>query len=300
MTEIQIKGTISRVQYRIRKLRVLQILCDDGKVRQVQLSSKMNAVLPNNLEGAEVEGTAYESWTPGFFITNYLGIKEPDVQPVLSYERPVVFVDSQEASINPKLLASLRDFCFDVATASLIGSGADLILSSAIAVQLKSNLDDLASSISDGRLYSELEELQSEYEVPILLIIAQAGRTQMNPASVAGMLASLARVGDRLQVYTFANRPDAMLFIRSLVRQEQLEHHHYPVLKTWRREQGLDRAKLSVLSELPGVGGKTALHVLKEKKTVEAATQMREIDWRRYVSKPKARDIEKVLREPVS
>jgi ERCC4-type nuclease len=122
----------------------------------------------------------------------------------------------------------------------------------------------------------------------------------MNAASVEGSLAYLATTFDRLRIIHRPDRPSASLFLKSLVRREQTEGRHYPVLKEWKRGQNLDQAKLAMIGQLPGIGGRLAAQVLREKKTVEAATQMREIDWRKYTSKPRARDIEKVLREPVA
>lgn len=299
MNDVQIKGTVARVEYHIRKSRVLHIMSMDGHMMAVRLSWKMEKALPSNILGAEVRGTAYEV-QPGEFISNYLPMIEPDTQPLLSVERPIVVFDPQEAQRNRQTVADIRGFGFDIAESPLVGTGADLVVSSRIGVQMKWSLDDLCGSVSDGRLFSEVEELETCYEIPLLLLVGtQADRSHMNPASVEGSLAYLITAFDRLRIIHRPDRPSACLLIRSLVRREQTEGRHYPVLKEWKRTEDLDEAKLRMIAQIPAVGGKTAQRLLHDRKTVEGVVTMPEPDWEKYVPKARRKDVEKVLREPV-
>lgn len=292
---VQIKGTVIDVEYHLIKLRTLWIMQENGTTIQLRLSAKMNQTLPPNIYGAEVRGEAYE-FKLGQYTSEWLAINEPEVDSLLQADRCVCIIDSNEASQNPETVADLRAFNIDIAISPLTGTGADLVPSSRIGIQRKT-YDDLCSSISNGRLFDEMDELASSYEIPILMIEGiEPTHSHMQAPSVEGTLAFICRTIPDVRIVVRPNRYTCSLFIKSLVFGEQTDKHHLPSLKQWKRADNLNLAKLAVVEQLPGFGPRKSRRLLREKERVDEIAQLTEIDLRRYTSKSK--DAAKVLHEP--
>lgn len=291
---MQIKGTVIDVEYHLIKLRTLWVMQENGTTIQLRLTHKMNQTLPPNIYGAEVQGEAYES-KPGQYVSDWLGIHE-EVGSLLQADRCICIFDSNEASQNPETIADLRGWNIDIAVSPLTGTGCDICPSSRIGIQRKT-YDDLCSSISNGRLFDEMDELASSYEIPILMIEGiEATRSHMQAPNVEGTLAFLCRTIPDIRIVVRPNRYTCSLFIKSLVFGEQTDKHHLPSLKQWKRADDLNQAKLAVVEQLPGFGPRKSRRLLREKERVDEIAQLSEIDLRRYTSKSK--DAAKVLHEP--
>jgi ERCC4-type nuclease len=268
---------------------------ENGTTIQLRLSAKMNQTLPPNIYGADVRGEAYE-FKPGQYASEWLAINEPEVGSLLQADRCICIFDSNEASQNPETVADLRGFNIDIAVSSLIGTGADIVPSSRIGIQRKT-YDDLSSSISNGRLFSEMDELVSSYEIPILMIEGiEPTRSHMQATSVEGVLAFLCRTIPDIRIVVRPNRYTCSLFIKSLIFGEQTDRHHMPSLKQWKQADDLNEARLAITQQLPGIGPRKSRRMLREKKTIDEVAQLSEIDLRRYTYRSK--EAAKVLHEP--
>jgi ERCC4-type nuclease len=153
------------------------------------------------------------------------------------------------------------------------------------------------NSISNGRLFDEMDELASSYEIPILMIEGiEPTHSHMQAPSVEGVLAYLCRTIPDIRIVVRPNRYTCSLFIKSLVFGEQTDKHHLPSLKQWKRADDLNEARLSIAQQLPGIGPRKSRRMLHDKKTIDEVAQLSEIDLRKYTSKSK--DAAKVLHEP--
>ena len=282
------------MEYHLIKLRTLWVMQDNGTTIQLRLTHKMNQTLPSNIYGAEVQGEAYEP-KPGQYVSDWLGIHE-EVGSLLQADRCICIFDSNEASQNPETIADLRGWNIDIAISPLTGTGADLVVSSRIGIQRKT-YDDLCSSISSGRLFDEMDELASSYEIPILMIEGiEPTRSHMQAPSVEGTLAFLCRTIPDIRIVVRPNRYTCSLFIKSLVFGEQTDRHHMPSLKQWKRADDLQDAKDALIQQIPNIGPRKSRRLLRDRGSVEEVVTMQREGWLTYVPKSKLKDVEEVLR----
>lgn len=289
-----IKGTVVDVEYHLIKMRSLWVMRDDGTTIQLRLSHKANRDLPPDIYGAEVQGEAYE-YRPGQYSAEWLAISTPKVDSLLSPDRCICIIDSNEASQSPELVADIRGFNIDVAVSSLVGTGADLVPSSRLGIQRKT-IDDLAGSIQSGRLFSEMDELISSYEIPVLLIEGtEPIRSHMQAPSLEGVLAYLCRTIPEIRIINRPNRYSCALFIKSLVFGEQTDRHHMPSLKQWKQREDLQQAKDMLIQQIPSVGPRTSKRLLRKRGNVENIITMPREDWLSFVPKTKINTVDEVL-----
>ncbi|MEM3439417.1 MAG: ERCC4 domain-containing protein [Candidatus Bathyarchaeia archaeon] len=294
MPDRRIEGTILKILWEIRRIPILEVKTDDERI--IGIRPKRWEDLPKDLLGAKVVAYGREIG-PSLFLADLVGIRESGEQTLLS-RQPIVIVDSNEAAMTPLMIARLRDFGFNVAIESLSRSGADYILSSRVGVQRKA-LDDLCASIKDGRIFDELADLSSSFQIPILLLEGMEARSQMRPESLMGVLAYLALEIPDIRIIHAKDLTASALFMRAIVRREQEPPRgRLPVLKEWLRAKDLSEMQLRVVQSLPYVGGKTGLRLLRQLQKPEAVMTADEAIFAEHVGRKRARLIKRVLTEP--
>jgi DNA excision repair protein ERCC-4 len=156
----------------------------------------------------------------------------------------------------------------------------DYIVSSQTAIERKT-ISDLISSIYDGRLFLQCNDLVQYYPRPLIVIegIALLGRPERFCETIVDnyhdscakqipvILDALARVAleFRIPIIPTPSPEDTsriLMMIANLVRREGSTDG--PLLRRIRKQNPIYVQQLSVLSSLPGVGDKTAVRMLKK------------------------------------
>jgi len=155
-------------------------------------------------------------------------------------------------------LASFNDVKISVSRLEV----GDYIVSDEIAIERKT-VDDLASSLVDGRIFDQMKKLKATYKRPILLIEGEtpyrASKRGVNPRSLMGLVASLVTGG--LPVLWAKNPEESAELIRLMAIREQTDKRVIPEIK---HPPAIDeRAVLErVLTGIPGVGVVIARNLL--------------------------------------
>ncbi len=133
--------------------------------------------------------------------------------------RPTLYVDSREqASQVVKELSESADIVMqrlDVA---------DYVCSSRVGIEVKDS-QDFVASIIDGRLLSQLRDLRSSFERPVIILEEDSDLysvRNVSPAAVRGMLATIA-VSYGIPMIRSRNKSDTAGIILAIARREQEE-----------------------------------------------------------------------------
>ncbi len=139
----------------------------------------------------------------------------------------------------------------------------DYIVAPETVVERKS-IQDLVSSIFDGRLFDQCSRLKEHFQHPIILIegnVDEIDSITENPLIFYGALSTIAIDFKIPIIPTSSASHTAKLLVSMCSRKES---HKGPFLKKIRKSNDLQRQQLSTLSSLPGVGEKTAIRMLKK------------------------------------
>ena len=139
----------------------------------------------------------------------------------------------------------------------------DYIVAPETVVERKS-IQDLMSSIFDGRLFDQCSRLKEHFQHPIILIegnVDEIDSITENPLIFYGALSTIAIDFKIPIIPTSSASHTAKLLVSMCSRKES---HKGPFLKKIRKSNDLQRQQLSTLCSLPGVGEKTAIRMLKK------------------------------------
>jgi len=137
----------------------------------------------------------------------------------------------------------------------------DYIVAPETVVERKT-INDLVSSIFDGRLFDQCTRLKEHFQNPIILMegnVDEIENITENPLVFYGALSSIA-IDFKIPIIP---TPDASHTAKLLVSlSSRKESSKGPFLKKIRKSNDLQRQQLSALCSLPGVGEKTAKRML--------------------------------------
>ena len=139
----------------------------------------------------------------------------------------------------------------------------DYIVAPETVVERKS-IQDLVSSIFDGRLFDQCSRLKEHFQHPIILMegnVDEIDSITENPLIFYGALSTIAIDFKIPIIPTSSASHTAKLLVSMCSRKES---HKGPFLKKIRKSNDLQRQQLSTLCSLPGVGEKTAIRMLKK------------------------------------
>ncbi len=144
---------------------------------------------------------------------------------------------------------------------------ADFVVSDRVAIERKT-LKDFESSIIDGRLFKQCEELIDNYERPVMII--EGGSlfaSRLHPNSVRGALASVT-TDFGIPVITVDDGVETALLVIAYARREQSELKR-PVVLTARKKSLTDADFMeSIMASFPNVGAQIAINLLRHFKTL--------------------------------
>ncbi len=201
-----------------------------------------------------------------------------------------IIVDNREAASN--LPALLKEHGLNVRFYQL--AVGDYILSDEIAIERKT-VNDFISSIFDGRLFRQVEDLTSSYRQPILLV---EGDITIIPSIVSnikvyyGALASLT-INFPIKLVFVPSLNESAIFIERLVYNLNKEQKPHNIVKE--KGQSLREQQLELLASLPGVGEKLAEKLLKHFGTPIKAFNASQTTLAEVIGYAKAKKVKQVL-----
>ena len=183
-------------------------------------------------------------------------------------DSPIIIIvdDREEPSGLPQILTSLGA---NVTLAQLqVG---DYLLASDTAVERKT-VGDLLSSIYDGRLFRQCDELAKRYAKPLLLIegnLEDLPELTRNPKAAYGAMASLVLNSKISLIYTPSITATAELLV-TMVGQLSRNNHRRPKIKKVRKKGDLVHQQLEIVTSLPFIGETLGERLLQHFKTPRA------------------------------
>ena len=180
-------------------------------------------------------------------------------------QKPTIIVDSRELGSPTTRELSKYDILITQETLSI----GDFIISDRTAIERKTT-EDFVASIIDGRLFEQISNLKSAYEMPILLIEGESFQTSRNiaPEAVMGAVASIIMDFSVSVVWTRSPQETALLLL-SIARREQSKGERRPRIRMERKPDSLVHEQEFVVAGLPLVDRVIARRLLKAFGTVE-------------------------------
>lgn len=179
--------------------------------------------------------------------------------------KPTIIVDSRELGS-----ATTRELSkYDIAITPETLSIGDFIISDRTAVERKT-VEDFVASIIDGRLFEQVSNLKSAYEMPILLIEGESFQTSRNiaPEAVMGAVASVI-VDFGVPVVWTRSPSESALLLLSIARREQSKGERRPRIRMERKPESLAHEQEFVIAGLPLIDTVLARRLLRAFGTVE-------------------------------
>jgi ERCC4-type nuclease len=137
----------------------------------------------------------------------------------------------------------------------------DYIISPEVAVERKT-LPDFISSLFDGRLFAQIDNLASSYSSPFLIVEGDYKDLEeyiRNPKAVYGAIVSLL-LNFKVNLINVLSEKETALVISSLLNQ--IPHKRSPSVKHSKKEAFFDQ-QVYVVSSLPRVGRIIAIRLLE-------------------------------------
>jgi Fanconi anemia group M protein len=184
---------------------------------------------------------------------------------IVTSQKPTIIVDARELGSPTTRELSKYDILITQETLSI----GDFVISDRTAIERKT-VEDFVASIIDGRLFEQISNLKSAYEMPILLIEGEGFQTSRNiaPEAVMGALASII-VDFGVPVVWTRSPSESALLLLSIARREQSKGEHRPRIRMERKPDSLAREQEFVVAGLPLVDTVIARRLLKAFGTVE-------------------------------
>jgi Fanconi anemia group M protein len=176
-----------------------------------------------------------------------------------------IIVDSREGS--SPTVKELSKLNLSIKIESLMA--ADFILSDRVAVERKT-VDDLASSVMDGRLFDQLATMRNSYQLSILLVEGDknASARGISPESLAGAVASVL-VDYQIPVVSTKNPEQTALLLYSIARREQIKERREPRVRAERKPASVEEMQEFIVAGLPHIDAVRSRDLLKRFETVE-------------------------------
>ena len=170
-----------------------------------------------------------------------------------------IIIDEREKKSGiPKLLSSIG-IKTEIKTL-LIG---DYIVGPETVIERKS-IQDLISSVFDGKLFDQCSRLKEHFQYPILLIEGNVDEIELiteNPLIFYGALSKIA-IDFKIPIIPTPNASHtAKLLVSMCSKKEPIKG---PFLKKIKKSNDIQKQQLSLLCSLPGIGEKTAIRILEK------------------------------------
>ncbi|MEM5777773.1 MAG: ERCC4 domain-containing protein [Candidatus Aenigmatarchaeota archaeon] len=180
------------------------------------------------------------------------------MQSILKTEKIFVLADDRERKSNVSFY--LKEFGAIVNFKRLeIG---DFIISENTCIERKSS-DDFISSIIDGRIFKQAEEMKRCYENPLIIIEGNNVDGRITENAYKAAIASLIMNFD-LNVLTVENEKETARMIYFLAKKEQDEFRKHIAIKGKKKPKDIKEIQQFFLSSLPGVSSVVSKRLLEK------------------------------------
>jgi len=139
----------------------------------------------------------------------------------------------------------------------------DYIVGPETVVERKS-IQDLISSVFDGRLFDQCSRLKEHFQNPILLVEGNVDEIESiteNPLVFYGALSTVS-IDFKIPIIPTPNASHTAKLLVSLCSKK--ESIKGPFLKKIKKSNNIQKQQLSVLCSLPGIGEKIAIRILEK------------------------------------
>jgi len=185
----------------------------------------------------------------------------------LEKKKPLIFVDNRERSSRvsehlKKLDAEIREKHLEVG---------DYICSKRVGIERKT-VSDFLSSITDKRLFDQLQNLNKSYNNPVLMIEGNPcslfQERNMHENAIRGVLASIA-IDQKIPIIWTADSKETAAQVYWIAYREQIHKSADVQIRSGKTPAGLQAQQEYLVSGLPGINSKRAKKLLKHFKTPE-------------------------------
>jgi len=188
-------------------------------------------------------------------------LKEPE-----KTDKPIIIVDTREASGAPKIAKGLTELGAEVRLEAL--QKGDYIVSDQVAIERKT-VHDFVYTLTRRFLFEQLFKLKEVYAKPFILIegympiVYKFSRIQ--PASVWGAMFALAKQGINM-IHTNSYK-ETIDFLYVAAKQEQIVEKRVPVIHPIKPTETLQDQQVFFLASLPVIGREKAISLLESYQT---------------------------------
>jgi ERCC4-type nuclease len=202
-----------------------------------------------------------------------------------------IFVDEKES--RGALADILRELGAVVRVKTLpVG---DFIISERAVIERKTR-SDFESSIIDGRLFKQAENMVDNFEKCMVIIEGESFEERVNRNALLGAVSALI-LDYGMPVFFTRDIEGTAEMIFALAKREQLGKEAVVRLKGNKRVYTMSQQQRMIVECLPGVGPKLAVALLKKFRTIEniAKASEKELTEVEKIGKKKAKFIKKAL-----
>jgi Fanconi anemia group M protein len=173
----------------------------------------------------------------------------------------------------------------------------DFIISERIVIERKTR-SDFESSIIDGRLFRQAENMTDNFEKGIVIIEGEEFEERVNRNALLGAISALI-LDYGIPVFFTRDLEGTAEMIFALAKREQLGKEAVVRLKGNKRVHTMAQQQRMIVECLPGVGPKLAVALLKRFKTIEgiAKANEKELTEVEKIGKKKAKFIKRAFSE---
>jgi len=207
--------------------------------------------------------------------------------------KPIVIADFREN--NSSVKDYLKDFGALVKLLSLkVG---DFICSDRVCVERKTS-EDFASSIIDGRLFRQAEELKENFSKPVIIVEGNCYRENMNENAIKSALASVV-LDYEIPVITTMNELETARTIFWLAKREQMVSKRGIGIKGEKKPKKIADLQEHIVAGLPGVSTVLSKRLLEEFKTIKSFMNAEENELSKVkgIGKALAKRLHKIINE---
>lgn len=184
-----------------------------------------------------------------------------------------VYVDYREKGSN--VMKQLSEMKADIQLQKL--ESADYVLSQRVGVEFKT-VPDFISSIIDGRLFSQLNQLRQTYPRPVVIIEGQEDLysvRKIHPNSIRGAIATI-MIGYGIPLFQTKDAHETANLLKIIAKREQDPKKSYFDTHQERKPLTLKEQQEYIVSSLPNIGPALAKPLLKHFKSIKAIVSAKE------------------------
>lgn len=187
-------------------------------------------------------------------------------------DKPVIITDVRENK------SSIKDYLESLGAVVKVLplKVGDFICSERVCVERKTG-DDFISSIVDGRLFKQAEELKDNFSKPIILIEGDYYKGGMNESAIKSALASII-LNYEIPVVMTKDEDETARTIFWLAKREQIISNVGVGIKGKKKPKRLKDLQEHVISGLPGVSEVLSKRILRKFKTIKDFVNAKEKD----------------------